>query len=59
MVHFLIIISDLFKGQLPGQLCSQHHHPGNPEKDEVTARLQDRVGVKLLQVSGLWEEWVG
>lgn len=35
------------------QLCAQHHHSCNPEKDEVTACLQNGIGVEMLDVSGL------
>lgn len=45
----------LFKWKLSGQLCAQHHHPRHPEEDEVTARLQNGIGVEALKVSGLWE----
>lgn len=45
----------LFKGQLSGQLFAQHHHPCHPKEDEVTTSLQDRVGVKVLEVSRLSE----
>jgi len=43
----------LFEWQLAGQLCAQHDHPGHPEEEDVTARLQDRVGVELLEVGCL------
>lgn len=48
----------LFERQLASQLFAQHHHPGNPEEDEVAASLQDGVGVEALEVSRLWREQV-
>ena len=45
----------LFKRQLSSQLRPQHHHPRNPEEDEVTASLQDGIWVEALKVSGLRE----
>lgn len=45
----------LSKRQLSCQLCTEHHHPCNPEEYQVAARLQDGVGVEALEVGGLWE----
>lgn len=51
----LSLTKDLFKGQLPRQLCAQHHHPRHPEEEEVTARLQNGARVEALKVIGLWK----
>ena len=31
------------EGLVAGQLDAQHHHPGDPEEDDVVARLHDRA----------------
>lgn len=51
----LSLSKHLFKGQLSSQLCAQHHHPCNPKEDEITACLQDGIGVEALEVRGLKE----
>lgn len=45
--------SHLFKGQLACQFEAHHHHAGNPEEQDVVARLQQGAWVKHLQVLGL------
>lgn len=42
--------SHLFEGQLACQFETHHHHAGNPEEQDVMARLQQGAGVKHLQV---------
>lgn len=42
--------SHLFEGQLACQFETHHHHAGNPEEQDVMARLQQGAGVKYLQV---------
>lgn len=38
------------------QLSSQHDHSSDPEKDEVAACFQQRIGVKVFQIRSLWEQ---
>ena len=40
----------MWNGGSPGQLIAQHHHPGDPEEDDVVAGLHDRARVVAREV---------
>lgn len=47
---------NLSERKLSRQLSAQHDHSSDPEKDEVTACFQQRIGVEVFQVRSLLEQ---
>lgn len=54
--HPVGLCADLFEGQLAGQFEAHHHHTGDPEEQDVMARLQQSARVEHIQVLGLREQ---
>ena len=45
---------NLLERQLPSQLNTHHNHPGDPEKQDIVSSFEERVGVKVLEISSFF-----
>lgn len=47
------VAEDLVEGDFAGEVHTEHDHAGDPEEEDVPARLEDVGGVEGLEVVGL------